>query len=638
MESSSVLEPVESDLLIADWARSATPPPNLTVSEWADRYRRLPSTSSSKGGRWRTESVPYLRGIMNAVHEPGVSRVAVRKCAQVGGSEAVHNIIGYYIEHEPCPMLVVHPRDADAQEWSKDRLADMLRTSPALAAVVQTKRQGRDGHLGESTLTYKTFPGGFLKIGSANTENTFARISVRIAFGDDVDRFPAVVGEEGDPMDLLEKRTEMWDESLVVAVSTPNLKGGRIDTLFARGDQRQFHVRCPTCGRFDFITWRSPEHFRVTYKDRDPSTARLQCAAEDHGGCAGLHDEPTRRQMVRAGEWVATAEPQDPGLASFHLPAMVTTLGKASLTHWVSAWLTASDKGRESTRVFINTTLGEGWEDRTVKVEPHVMMSRREEYGEDVDVPAGAVFMTAGVDVQVDRFMIQVQAWGLADERWVVDWRTVPGDPKLAETREALWKELQRTYRHASGHQLPIHATFVDTGWATEEMYGFVLKYQAHRVYASKGFAGRSGKAIVGKPSEQKGSHRPVRLYPVNVDDAKADVQGSMLKPRPKDDGTWAGFTHVPVIDAIDEEFFAQYFAEHRETKYNKYKVATHQEWVQDRDRNEALDTAVLCLAAFRQSRPNIPQLLEALTHPPSAPSSVPKTPQRAIRSRYLGG
>lgn len=651
--------PTPPETRIGAWASAAVPPPLLTVSQWADMKRVLPETSGARGALWRTDQVPYLRGIMDAVNTPGVRTIAVMKAAQVGGSEALHNILGYFIEHDPCPMLFVHPTAEVAQEWSKERLADMIRSTPALRKVVREGRASRGEHEAESTLQLKMFAGGFLAIGGANTPNTFARRAVRIAIGDDVDRFPAVLGDEGDPADLLVNRTTTFDDPLVLYVSTPTLKGGRIDTLYQRSDQRRYFVTCLVCGHANWITWSDPTRFHVLFDERDPETARIKCPSDI--GCGAEFYEPERRQMVMSGNWRSTATPQQVGLVGFHLPAMISTLG-VTLPHLVDKWLSARAKGKESLRVFINTSLAEGWEDRGARVEPSLLFQRREDYGEiedthePIEVPAAAAALTAGVDTQDDRFDLLVTAWGLAGERWVVDWRTIPGDPNLQETRTALLEALSRRYRHASGVHLPIHATCIDSaGHRTDAVYDFVLAYQARRIFATIGRSGRTGEPIVSKPSERRygRSQRPVRLYTINTDDAKADVMNSVTLAAPG-----PGYMHFPLrVDAITEEFFAQLCAEHRETKYNRLGVATHQVWVQDRDRNEALDCAVLCLAAHRLLNPNIRQMLDQIEAaareirtsqvpasggprgPESQPMPSPQPRQRRMsRSSYLGG
>ena len=316
------------------------------------------------------------------------------KAAQSGGSEALHNILGYFIQYDPSPMLFVHPTAMVAEEWSKERLADMLRSTPALRAVVRDRRQPRKSHEAESTLSLKIFPGGYLALGGANTPNTFARRSVRFAFADDFARFPYVVREEGDPGDLLVNRTTTFHDGLSMFVSTPALKGDRIDTLFSRSDRRRYHVACPHCGREDWLTWREPDHFRVTYDGDNPETARLECPSEEHGGCGARMDEPERRRMIaKAGArpdsgWRATAEPQESGLVGFHLPAMVSTLG-VTLSGLVEQWLSARARGNESLRVFINTVLGEGWELRGTRVDAHTLLDRRESYGNEAEEPDG---------------------------------------------------------------------------------------------------------------------------------------------------------------------------------------------------------------------------------------------------------
>lgn len=640
--------------LIGDWARAATPPPLLTVSEWSDAKRRLPETSAAQGGRWRTERTPYLRGIMDAVHEPGVRIITLIKCVQSGGSESLHNILGYHIEHKPCSMLVVHPTEKVGQAWSKERLGDMIRSTPALRAVVRTKRGNKAAHEAESTLDMKMFPNGFLAVAGANSPNTFARWAARLVAGDDIDRWPPVIGDEGDPTDLLINRGTTFHDSLALFVSTPTLKQGRIDTFYLRSDRRRFFITCPGCGHEDWITWNGKcedavcgrRHFFVAFDDGDKDSARVECPACEH------HiDEAMRRVLIAGGSWKATATAQQDGSVGFHLPAMVSTLGDVTLPRLVGKWLASRGKGKESLRVFINTQLAQGWEDRGARMEPHVLMARREDYGEGIEVPAGAVCLTAGVDVQENpaRFEVQVQAWGPAMERWVVDYRVIHGDPKSAQTQAELLEVLSQRYTHASGHRLPILSTCVDTGHFTFEMYDFVLAHQhVRKIFATKGFAHRSGTPIVGKPTPQRKGRdpRPVNLWPINVDDAKTEIYSALAIP-----SAGPNAYHFPFhLETVDEEFFAQLCAEHKETVYNKSGVATHTVWVQDRERNEVLDNAVLCLAAFKLLNPNIRQMAQILVSTPvnSTPNEPgPATPggaaaaprarrRRSSRSPYL--
>lgn len=628
-----------TETMIADWAIAAAPPPAMSISEWADAKRRLPKKSAARGARWHTSTVPYLRDIMNVFLEPGVKKIAVMKGAQVAGTEAIGNVIAYHMEYDPCAMLYVYPTTLLAEAWSKNRLDDMIHDTPELRAIVNENR---------STLLHKDFDNGYLALGGANTPNSFASHSVRLAFGDDVDRFPPVVGDEGDPAELLANRTQSFFDGITAFFSTPVLKDGRIDTLFRRGDQRRFFLTCPRCGHQDWVTWSDGAHFRIGFDDRDARTARLECPIGT--GCGAHLSESERRQMVRDGEWMSTAIAQEDGLVSFHLPGTLSTLGDVTLSSLVGKWLAARQGGQESLKVFINTQLGEPWEAKGTRMDPHALMNRREPYGaEGVEIPAWAVALTAGVDVQNDRLELMVQAWGQAGERAVIDYRRIPGELKRAETREQLLDALSRKYLHACGIDLPIHAVCIDSGYQTDEVYSFVLAHQARRIYATKGVGRRVGEPIVGKPSEKRTGKngRPVALYPVNTDDAKSDVMSSMQQVTPG-----PNCMHFPNnVDTIDEEFFAQMCAEHRQKVYNKHKVATHEEWVKDRDRNEALDAAVLCLAAFKLLNPNVRQMLAKLqtetdrrggapandAPEPAATKTTPAAPaRRVIRSPYL--
>lgn len=625
-------EVTAADLCIA-WNAVAAPPELRTVSEWADERRMLPQTSAARGAKWRTNAVPYLRAVMDAVNEVGVTKIALKKAAQVGGSEAIHNILGYFMEYDPCPILLVHPTIEVSEEWAKDRLKDMIESTPALKAVVEPN----------GTLKYIEFDNGYLAVGGANTENTFARRSVRVAIGDDVDRFPAVVGEEGDPADLLVARTTTYDDPISIFVSTPTVVGGRIDSLYDRSDQRRYFVCCPSCHRWDHITWSDKQHFSITWDSRDSSTARVECPAPEYGGCGAQMFESERRAMIALGQWRPTAEPKEAGLVGFHISMMLSTFPAVTLPYLVESWFGANAAGKESLRVFINTKLGEAYEERGTGMDPQGLLTRREDYGAGVEVPAGAVAITAGVDVQGNRFEGQVIAWGLAEERWVIDVFVVNGDPTLSETQNQLIGQLNRKYTHACGALLPIHAVCVDSGFVAEDMYKFVARHESYRrIYATKGVPGKLGEGtLMLKPSEKrrKGgtTDRPVRLYFINTDVAKRNVMNALAQPLPG-----PNYYHLPShLDMVNEEFTAQLCAERWRATKGRSGAIVGGLWEQLRERNEALDTAVGALAAYRLLNPNIRQMLEALPKERPTPSThttpplPPGPPQK--RSRVIG-
>src|SRR5689334_4012010 len=118
------------DLTRRTFARLA-PPPQLTVSQWADEHRRLPETSA-RPGRWRTDTLPYLRGVMDAFNDPAAEIIAFMKAAQIGGSEAGLNVLGYMMHVDPGASMVVQPTITMAQAFSKDRVGPVIRSTDEL--------------------------------------------------------------------------------------------------------------------------------------------------------------------------------------------------------------------------------------------------------------------------------------------------------------------------------------------------------------------------------------------------------------------------------------------------------------------------------------------------------------------------
>ncbi|WP_217581021.1 phage terminase large subunit family protein [Lysinibacillus sp. GbtcB16] len=202
-------------------ASLVAPPPKLTVSQWADKHRVLSKEASAEHGRWNTDRAPYQREIMDAVNDPDVDQIVVMSSAQVGKSEIINNIIGYHIDYDPAPMLLMQPTLEMAEAYSKDRIASMIRDTPALSKKVNSPK-AKDGN---NTLLQKKFAGGHLTLVGANSPASLASRPVRIVLADEVDRFPPSAGAEGDPLALAQKRTKTFWNNKWVSVSTPTIKG-----------------------------------------------------------------------------------------------------------------------------------------------------------------------------------------------------------------------------------------------------------------------------------------------------------------------------------------------------------------------------------------------------------------------------
>ena len=214
--------------MLARCVATLKPPPELTLSQWADRYRMLSAESSAEPGRWHTDKAPYQREIMDAIGDAHIRRVVIMCAAQLGKTELLLNILGYFMAYAPAPILVMQPTLDMGQTFSKDRLAPMIRDTPVLRGLVDVKSR-----YAGNTILKKNFPGGHITIVGANSATGLASRPIKVLLADEVDRYPGSAGTEGDPLSLAQKRqTTFWDKKTVM-VSTPVIKGhSRIETEY----------------------------------------------------------------------------------------------------------------------------------------------------------------------------------------------------------------------------------------------------------------------------------------------------------------------------------------------------------------------------------------------------------------------
>lgn len=575
--------------------RALAPPPNVTVSQWADRFRMLSAEASAEPGHWSTARAPYQREMMDAIHDPLIHTVVVMSSAQIGKTEILCNILGYSIDVDPGPILVVQPTLEMAEAFSKDRLDTMLRDTPTLYGKVRTDRS-RDG---SNTIRHKTFPGGRITLAGSNSPASLASRPIRLLLADEVDRWD--ISPEGDPLALAEKRTTTFWNRKHLVVSTPTVKGiSRIEAKFGESDQRRCFVACPHCEFRHVLEWQ-----HVQWDPGLPETAHLVCPE-----CGSLIDESARQEMLSDPEWRASVPCN--GTAGFHIWEAYSPWRR--LADIVADFLEAK-KAPDTLQVFVNTSLGETWEDtQGDQAEPHMLIARRESY--PAQVPAGGCCLTMGVDVQDDRLEALIIAWGPNEESWIVESRLLPGDPQRPEPWTALDAMLAASYTHESGALLQVQATCVDTaGHRTQHVYDYVAKHQHQRVYAVIGRDG-SDRPIVSAASQKRSGRdiRKVALYTVGVDTCKGLLYSRLkiMEPGP-------GFVHLPLSHqvgqierpGVDEEFIEQLTAERLVTSY-RMGVPVRR-WVQRRPRNEALDMAVYAIAALRLLRPNLEEMARLL-------------------------
>lgn len=567
--------------MISDYIKQTystySPPPELTVSQWADQYRVLSSESCAEPGQWMTERAEYQRGIMDAVNDSLIEDVVVKSSSQIGKTEILNNIIGYYIDQDPSPLMIVQPTLEMAKAWSKDRFAPMVRDTGALHGKIKDAKS-RDS---ENNILHKIFHGGNLTISGANSPATLAGRPKRIVIGDEVDRFPISAGTEGDPVNLLFKRTTAFWNRKRILFSTPTNQYSRILKAFKETDQRYYFVPCPKCGEFQILKWKD----RVTGKyfvkwDKDefgkdmPDTAYYECCnCESH-----LYDSDIL-WMVRNGEWRATAPFK--GKAGFFINELYSPWVKLKET--VQNFIDSKDD-IERLKVWMNTAMGEVFEERGDAPAWEKIYLKRERY-QIGKIPRGGLLLVAGADVQKDRVEVEIVAYGRGRQSWSVDYRVILGDISLADTKKKLDELMQEKFDHEGGGFSMIRVLAIDSGFSTQEVYNWVRRYPPNRVMAIKG-TDKSSSQILGLPRivdvtiSGKKIERGARYWPVGVSVCKTELYG--LLRLEKVGGVFPdGYCHFP---EYDEEFFKGLTAE------DLVIVGRRPEWRKTRERNEQLD------------------------------------------------
>jgi phage terminase large subunit GpA-like protein len=581
--------------------RRLAPPPRLTLSQWADSKRYLSPETSAEPGLWSTARAEYLREVMDTISDPRVEKVVFMASARVGKTEVINNLCGFHIGQDPGPILVVYPTETAAEEWSRDKLAPMLRDSPSLRDKIPPSRSRDSGN----TTLHKIFPGGRLYVVGANAPTGLSAKNIRIVCLDEVDRYPANTGGEGDPVGQAIKRAQnFWNRKIVVA-SSPKVAGtSRIEAEFERSDKRRYWVPCPHCAepqvlRWAQVKWPEADADGVVLTDEEKVAAAVyRCEHCDEPWTDADRWEGVARAKERGGGWRA----ENPGsrVAGFHISVLYSpwrTIGET-----VAEFLAA--KSPEQLQVFINTSLGETWREKGEAPEWERLLERAagEGFAENV-LPRGALIITAGADCQKDRVEVYVWAWAPGFERWLVTREVFPGSPATWAPWAEVQKLLARSFpAEGGGADAVIARMAVDTGGHdTVAVYAHLRRLaQPHRIMPIKGDKNTS--RPVGNPSYvdvQDGAsklRRALRLWPVNGGHFKADLYNRLRQVRTEAGDFPPGWVHLP--SWVDAEICQQLVGEELVTVRMKTGFS-RQEWQKLRDRNEALDCAAYARAAL---------------------------------------
>ncbi len=635
------------------------PPPRRTLSEWADEHFYLSADAgAAEPGRWRT--LPFQRGWMDAMTDPQIEQVTVIKSTRVGWTESLKALIGYHVDYDPCPIMVIQPSETDAKGFAKESIEPMLRDCPSVGEKFGAK--SRDSML------LKRFRGGVLDIVGARAPGNFRRKSRRLILGDEVDGYPLSSGDEGDPIALAKKRSEYyWNRKLALGSTPKNTGTSRIQQEFLDGDQRRYYVPCPHCQAMQVLQFK---HLR--WPAGNPDAAVFICLK---CGCEIEHAH--KRWMVDHGEWRPGPHaqfPNDPapkpwhGHASFHIWSAYSLGPNTTWGDIASEFVKANADGADQLKTFINTWLGETWQERGDAPDWLRLYERRETY-QPGTCPAGVRFLTAAVDVQPNRVIWEVVGWGRGKESWSIAIGVDPGDTSdlSSEPWKAVDALLDRTFAHVTGAELRVRMLAIDSGDQTQVVYQYVRSKGPGRVMAVKGID--SADVLVGKPStvdvSVNGKHvGTTMLWKVGSSIGKTELYGWLRLTLPTDEArakgasTPPGYCHFP---EHGEDFFKQITGQQLVTRKNPRGFTTQvweavpgHEWhFMDVRRYARAAAAVVGIDGWKESdwqtlermlgelaavKPEPePAPSDASSTPPAPPPAKPPRGRRVAKSSYLG-
>lgn len=588
---------------MCDLANVLKPKEDMTITQWADKYMVLPE-GSNESGRYSSETIPYQKEIMDAITDPEVVDVSVMSSSQVGKTTIIMCGIGYYIDHEPANQMLVMPTIKDAEKFSKTRLAQMISDIPQLSCKVADPKARNSNN----TILLKMYPGGSINISGANSPSSLASDPRRIIWMDETDRFPESAGSEGNPIKLAEKRATSYWNKKHIKTSTPTIAGkSKIEDSYNKGSMEEWCVECPECGE-----WQP-----YSFKRVDFDSTSMACK-----GCGCLI--PERKWKESKHRWIA-AHPERKKARSFRLNEMASPF--VDWEEIIEGFKDANEKLKkyhdpEDMKVFINTVLGEVWDEtRYVEdaVDEKTLENRAETYG--ADIPEGVLLLTAAVDVQDNRFEVEIRGWSREYETWGIYKTEIYGNLITDDPWNELEAYLEQTLYFEDGRELNIAGFAIDTGGHfTNKTYKWIkkMKGKGKKCYGVKGYAGKPDipliykRTIVDIKEQRNGKPIVVDRTVINiigVDSGKEDISNRL-----QIEEAGSGYCHFPTEPerGYDHEYYEGLTSEKKIDK--KVNGIIKKVWVKKSGaRNEPLDLFNYNYAVEELLRPDWDKLEEKL-------------------------
>lgn len=513
------------------------PPDDLLVSEWAERYRVLDELSAKMTGLWKNSVTPYLVGIMNEFNSYETEEVIFVKPTQVGGTEAMQNMIGYAVNQDPAPMLIVYPSDKLATSTCEARIIPMIKNCPQLASKYRLRDSAQDELKFDNMHVY---------LSGANSPANLASRPIRYLFLDEVDKYPAASKKESDPISLAKERTKTFKTNRKIYMcSTPTIKSGHIWKALQDADiERHYFVPCPHCGemielKFKQIKWPKESELDLNEVDR-AEYAKYHCQE-----CGMAISDADKVVMLQRGEWREVRKN-----ANFHRTVgfWINTLYSPFTSFAdIAKEFVKSRHDNEKLQNFTNSWLAEPWVDTKTETTAELVLKRQTKLNAGV-VPDWAKFLTAGVDVQENCLYWTIRAWG--------DYIT---SQNIGHGQVLSFSDISRimdmNFFKIDGTSMVVNMCLMDSGDRTDEVYDYCAMH-SDWCYPCKGTDSKLTHYSISRVNKSDSKAYGMQLVLVDGGKYKDMIAGRMR--RPNGQGSWM------VYDGCDREYAEQVTAEHK--------------------------------------------------------------------------
>ncbi|MDD5165740.1 MAG: phage terminase large subunit family protein [Candidatus Pacebacteria bacterium] len=479
-------------------------PERLSTKDYAEKYRWLGADVTASPGRMDCTKTPFMLYPMECMDNVDIKVLIGKKSAQIAWSETTNSYMSKRMQLDPQNIIVAFPRMESAKKYSREKIKPMIRSNPYLLEAI--------GNPDRCSYKFFKFPGGWLSLITARSTEDLKSTSVPIILVEEPDGLQDDVGNQGDALDILMQRQKTYEERKLIFAGTPTDAGfSRVENAYQQSNQMIYLVPCRSCGtlqQFDFNNLKCDPYqgMRVheIYGKWNPATAYYEC---EH--CKAIWDDGDRKWAVLEAlnynnlGWKAL-KPEETDIYGFAFCELMSSF--AASTHIeimkkkIKAELALSRGEEGLMKSFTNNTMGLAYETKNTGIDIAELKKRRLSYQEDI-VPMGGIVLTAGIDVQHNRFAVRIRAWGKNNCSWGVSWKEIfgnvldPEDPVWEELTEWMLGDIPHIAKNRKGEaiKLKIEALSIDCsdGKTSELVYNWVNAMQeiepSLHIFAAKG-------------------------------------------------------------------------------------------------------------------------------------------------------